>query len=278
MTLLNTELNKSFIQKKVVKIITGLNNFDINYIIKVVKASEIANATYIDIAANTKIVSIIRSFTNLPICVSSIDPIELYNCTLVGANMVEIGNFDSLYTKHLFFSPSQIYQLAKKTKSLINNIDICVTIPHTLILSDQIKLAINLQNLGINVLQTEGLSTKKNIFNKDSNLQDDIIFNSANKASSALSSTYAMANVVNIPIITSSGINSLSAPIAMCYGASAVGIGSALNHYKTIYQMSNYINEIVSSVSYQNKCLYDKKSIKLNSYNLLQNYSQIFLI
>lgn len=103
MYLFNTQLLTGFKFKKVVKIISGLNNFNLVNILKVVKAPELSQASYIDFAANTKLVRILRSMTSLPICVSSISPTELYNCVVSGANLVEIGNFDCYYKNNIFF-------------------------------------------------------------------------------------------------------------------------------------------------------------------------------
>ena len=159
MNLFNTQLKTSFQNKKIIKVISGLSNLDIRKIICITKAAELSCASYIDIVANVRIVSIIKSMTSLPICVSSIDPFELYNCSLAGADIFEIGNFDNFYNKKIYFSSSQILKLAKLTRSLIRDKDICVTVPHTLNLYDQIILSKKLEDLGINILQTE-LATK----------------------------------------------------------------------------------------------------------------------
>nr|YP_009295369.1 hypothetical chloroplast RF23 [Dasya binghamiae]AOH77381.1 hypothetical chloroplast RF23 [Dasya binghamiae] len=247
MHLFNTQLSIPFKSKKVIKVISGLNNLDIQDIIRMVKAAELSNAHYIDIVANTRVVSIIKSLSNLPLCVSSINPIELYNCTIAGADMVEIGNFDNFYSKNIKFSISQIYQLAKETRLLINNKDICVTIPHTLSLYDQVFLSKKLEVLGINILQTEGyLSSKYSLIN--CNDKNDMVLKSATTSASALSSTYAISNAVQIPIITASGIDYISSSMASYCGASGVGIGYNINKQKTIYDMSLYINEVYHSL------------------------------
>lgn len=74
MNLFNTQLKTSFQNKQIIKIISGLSNLDLDKIIRITKAAELSHASYIDIVANTQIVSIIKSITALPICVSSIDP------------------------------------------------------------------------------------------------------------------------------------------------------------------------------------------------------------
>nr|YP_010198564.1 hypothetical protein LK037_pgp125 [Gracilaria pacifica]UAD86980.1 hypothetical protein [Gracilaria pacifica] len=240
--LLPFELQQNISKQKAVKIITGLNNFSIHSILKIVKAAEIGQASYVDIAANPEIISIVKSVTHLPLCVSSIEPLELLNCVIKGADIVEIGNFDIFYDRKIFFSSDQILSLAQETKELIPNIPICVTIPHTLLLSEQIRLAVLLNEIGVSIIQTEGYSTKNHM-----NFERSKILTSMNNASSAISSTYAISKYVDIPIIAASGINCLSASAAFSYGASIVGIGSAVSKYHTIHDMAMHIYEIVCS-------------------------------
>ncbi|KAK4361312.1 hypothetical protein RND71_020264 [Anisodus tanguticus] len=59
--------------------------------------------------------------------------------------MVEIGNYDSFYEKGLVFSPEQILNLTKETKRLLPSVILSVTVPHTLSLPDQVKLAEQLE-------------------------------------------------------------------------------------------------------------------------------------
>nr|YP_009297980.1 hypothetical protein Plocam_082 [Plocamium cartilagineum]AOM67918.1 hypothetical protein Plocam_082 [Plocamium cartilagineum] len=251
MALFHTTLREKILYKQVIKVIAGLYNFDLNHIIRLIKAAELAGASYIDIAASPEIVTIIRSITNFPICVSSIDPIALYECKIAGADILEIGNFDIFYKKGIFFSKSQIKNLVKETQRLVKENDLCVTIPHILSLNNQIDLSISLQDLGVHMLQTEGISTK-NYINQVTKLS---IISSIYKASASLSSTYAIAKSVSLPIISSSGMSALSAPFAIYYGASGIGICSALNSFKTVSEIYIYLNEIVSSLFFlQNYC------------------------
>lgn len=261
MKLSKEKLKKTLFQYKLVKIISGLSNFDINYIIRLVKAAEIGQADYVDISANSEIISLVKSFVKIPVCVSSINPIDLYRCTLSGADIVEIGNFDSLYIKGIVFSEDDIIKLAQETRLLLPNSIICVTIPHMLLLDQQIQLASKLKMIGISIVQTEGLMTK--LFH---GLVDNYISNSINKASLALSSSYAISRSIDIPIISSSGINSISASISIAYQASGVGICSLLKKFNTVCEMSTCINQIVLSLSYRIYTLPQKKSLKIHKF------------
>jgi hypothetical protein len=116
-----------------------------------------------------------------------------------------------------------------------------VTIPHTLELKEQISLAQKLEALGIDMIQTEGISSKIQ--------SNSRLINSLNNASASLSSTYVLAKFTNIPIISSSSINPLSAPIAISYGASGVGIGSFLSNFHYPLDMSLVIRSIIQSMN-----------------------------
>nr|UAD85753.1 hypothetical protein [Gracilaria ferox] len=264
--LLPLQLQQKISKQKAVKIIAGLNNFSIDSIVKIVQAAEIGEASYVDIAANPEIISIVKSVTSFPLCVSSIEPLELLNCVMKGADIVEIGNFDVFYDKKIFFSSQQILKLAKETKQLMPNIPICVTIPHTLLLSDQVRLALLLEQIGVSLVQTEGYSTKHSM-----HYQSSSIVTSMTNASSAISSSYFMSKYVNIPIIAASSINCVSAPAAFSYGASIIGIGSAVSKYNTVYDMAMYIYEIVCSIkSSSNQSIANPFLFHMNDINYIK--------
>lgn len=263
MKLSNIKFKKIFSTSRVVKIISGLSNFNLNYIVRVVKAAQMGKANYVDIAANPEIISVVKSFTKIPICVSSINSIDLYCCIVSGADMVEIGNFDSLYSQGIVFSGNQIIKLAQEIRLLLPNSIICVTVPHKLLLDQQIRLVSNLQKVGIYMVQTEGLSTKL-IYRSIYSNYVSYVSHSIYKASAALSSSYAISQSIDIPVLSSSGINSISASIAIAYQASGVGIGSLLKNFDTIYEMSSCISDIVMSLSYCTYSLSYKKSLKIH--------------
>nr|QCI04015.1 hypothetical protein [Antithamnionella ternifolia] len=259
MNLFNDKLHSSFIQRKAIKIISGINNFNVSQIFKIIYACELSKATYLDVAADPKIVSFIKSISSVPICVSSIDPVALYESVLAGADLVEIGNFDCFYANGIYFSSNQIISIVKQVKYLLPYTDICVTIPHVLKLSEQIELAQKLESVGINFLQTEGSIEKKftNKLIEAQQLNDNILY-STSMSCSALSSVYSISKAVNIPVIAASGINGISAPVALSYGASGIGIRSSLIKLGNILEMSNYIDELIFSTSQD---LYDLGSI-----------------
>nr|AYR05921.1 hypothetical protein [Lithothamnion sp.] len=231
--------------KKNLKIITGINNFNVGQVVEIAKAADIAGATYIDMAANRIMIREVKKNTNLPICISSISLQDLCNASLEGVDIIEIGNYDYLYDNEIVFSRKQILGLAKEAIKLFPNLDICVTIPHTLSLNEQIYLSCQLEQLGIKILQTEGINIKSRI--KSSSLTEFI-----SKAYPSLSATYAISQTVKVPVIASSGINLVSASLAILYGASGIGISTSVKNCTDIHAKSIYIKEIMNSMKERN--------------------------
>ena len=145
-------------EKRAVKIIAGIDNFDIENIKKVVRAAEQSHASAVDICAKEEIVSEIRNMTEMPIFVSSIVPEELARAVELGADAIELGNFDVLYKKGISFSADEVLNLVNRTLDLLgdNRVFFSVTVPGELAIADQINLARKLETMGIDLIQTEG--------------------------------------------------------------------------------------------------------------------------
>nr|AYR06523.1 hypothetical protein [Rhodogorgon sp.] len=248
MTLFNSVLDKAIRNRNLVKIIAGLDNFHIHQVIQIVKAAETAGATYVDIAANSYLLKEVKKNTSLPVCISSVDPQELYNTSLEGVDLVEVGNFDCLYNKNIYLSGDQVLGLAKEVIHLFPVTDVCITIPHILPLGEQVKLSYRLEKIGVKILQTEGYFAKIADISTPSQRFAEELSDHINCASSALTTAYSISKVVNVPVIAASGINVLSAPLSIFYGASGIGIGTAVRNCKTSLEMSKYIREVVQSV------------------------------
>lgn len=238
---LHYQIKEACKNKKILKVIIGLDNFNLGDTVYKVQSAERAGATYVDIAANVQILKEIKCITSIPVCVSSIDIHELIACSIAGADILEVGNFDIFYAKGLSFSKNQVFNLAKDLRSKLPKACICVTIPHKLSLDDQISLAIQLEQIQIDLIQTEGYSSHN--YHSKNHLVHSIL-----NASASLSSTYAFSKYISIPIISSSGINPLTAPIAIFYGASGVGIGSFFNLSSSSFLRSKNIGSVVYSI------------------------------
>ena len=226
-------------EKRAVKIIAGIDNFDADRVRKVVTAAETAGASAVDICADADIVAMVRKMTTLPIFVSSIVPEELAHAVALGADAIELGNFDALYKKGMAFSAMEVMSLVKETLSLLgeNRVFFSVTIPGEISIAEQIELARELEYMGIDVIQTEGHYTEQ------ANLEG--VRGLMNRAELTLSNTIELARNVDMAIMTATGINSTTAPFAFAAGASAVGIGSCVNKLNSEIMMIATIKSIV---------------------------------
>ena len=235
-------LKNSLKNKNCVKIIAGINNFDIERIKKVVSAADQGNATAVDVAARKDIIYVAKELTNIPIFVSSIKPEELAMAAKEGADVLEIGNFDALYNDGLRITAEEVLNITKRTLDLVgNNIMISVTVPGHIKVGEQVKLAQELEALGIDIIQTEGAAI--------SNPCSDGARGLIEKAHVSIANTIELARNVDIPVMTASGITVTTASLAIAAGASAVGIGSAVNKLDSTLGMIAVVRAVVNALN-----------------------------
>ena len=208
-------------EKRAVKIIAGIDNFDTESVKKVVMAASNSGASAVDICANPEIVAKVREMTDLPLFVSSIEPEELAHAVILGADAIELGNFDALYKKGLSFDSAHVLSLAKRTRELCPDTFFCVTIPGELEISEQISLANELESIGVDLIQTEGHFSCETPSNGVRGLLE--------RAELTLSNTIELSRNIELPIMTATGINPTTAGLAFASGASAIGCGSCVN-------------------------------------------------
>jgi hypothetical protein len=148
---------RPFTEGNAFKVIAGINNFDAAVVKNVVSAACSGGASHVDLACDANLVRLAKSIsTDMPICVSSIKPIDFVAAVEAGADMIEIGNFDGFYELGMKFSAEDVIAMTIETRALLPNTPLSVTIPHTLTLSEQVALAIRLQECGADIIQTEG--------------------------------------------------------------------------------------------------------------------------
>ncbi len=228
---------------RAVKIIAGIDNFDIDNVKKVVKAAEAAGASAIDICADECIISEIREMTDMPIFVSSVVPSELARAVELGADAIELGNFDVLYKKGMSFSKDDVLRLVDETIELLgdNRVFFSVTVPGEISIADQIDLARELETRGIDLIQTEGHFA--------SETQADGVRGLMERAELTISNTIELSRNVEIPIMTATGINPTTAPFAFAAGASAIGCGSCINKMNSEISMIATARQLVEIAS-----------------------------
>jgi hypothetical protein len=128
----NLTLQQALNQKKALKVISGLMNFDVERVTATVKAATLGGATFVDIAADPNLVKTVRNLTPLPVCVSAVEPAKFVPCVAAGADLIEIGNFDAFYAQGRRFEAEEVLQLTQETRALLPNITLSVTVPHNL--------------------------------------------------------------------------------------------------------------------------------------------------
>ncbi len=226
-------------EKRAVKIIAGIGNFDIENIKKVVTSAESANASAVDICAKEDIVKEVRSMTELPLFVSSIVPSELARAVELGADAIELGNFDILYKQGLSFNANNVLDLVQETLSLLGDkkVFFSVTIPGELPINDQIALAVKLESMGIDLIQTEGHYSSNVEYSGARALMD--------RAELTISNTIELVRNIDIPVMTATGINPATAPFAFAAGASAIGCGSCVNKLNSTISMMATVSSLV---------------------------------
>lgn len=226
-------------EKRAVKVIAGIDNFDIDRVKSVVIAADKAGASAVDVAADRTIIEMAKETTTLPIFVSSIVPEDLAAAVKAGADAIEVGNFDALYKKGMRMSAMEIIDIVKETLSLIgkSNVFKCVTVPGHIDVSEQIELAKTLEEMGIDLIQTEGAA----IANAHSAGARGLL----ETAQVSIANTIELARNVEIPVMTASGITTTTAAMAFAAGASAIGVGSCINKLNSEIEMIAMARAIV---------------------------------
>jgi thiamine monophosphate synthase len=238
---MHPQLEKAFAQKNALKIISGLNNFDSARVAATVRAAQAGGATFVDIAAEPALVKNIRQLTSLPICVSAVEPELFVSAVKAGADLIEIGNFDSFYAKGRRFEALEVLDLTRKTRSLLPDITLSVTVPHILPLDEQVKLAEELVKEGANIIQTEGGTSIHPVHPG--------VLGLIEKAAPTLAAAHCISRAVDVPVLCASGLSSVTVPMAIAAGAAGVGVGSAINQLDNDLAMIAAVRSLVEALN-----------------------------
>lgn len=236
---IHSALQESFAQRRALKIISGLNNFDVERVVGIVKAADQGGATFVDIAADPTLIQIARQVTNLPICVSAVEPNQFVEAVEAGADLIEIGNFDSFYAQGRYFGAEEVLELTRQTRSLLPMITLSVTVPHILELDQQVQLAEALVQAGADIIQTEGGTSSTPTHSGTLGLIE--------KAAPTLAAAYEISRIVSVPVLCASGLSSVTIPLAIAAGATGVGIGSAINQLNSEVAMVAAVRTLVEA-------------------------------
>jgi thiamine monophosphate synthase len=241
MSRLPISLATAFSRRNALKIISGIQNFDHDCVKMVVQAAEHGGATFVDIAADAEIIAIAKANCSLPICVSAVNAQQLAEAVANGADLVEIGNYDSFYAQGRIFTADEIIALTAETRALLPHTAISVTVPHTLPLDQQVALAEKLEAIGADIIQTEGGTSSAPTHSG--------ILGAIEKASPTLAAAHAISRAVSIPVLCASGLSNITAPMAIAAGASGVGVGSAVNQLNDVVSMIATVRALKESLA-----------------------------
>ncbi len=229
-------------EKRAIKVIAGIDNFNIESVKNVVSAAQMGGASAVDVCFNEEIIRMAKENTTLPVFVSSIIPSELAMAVRMGADAIEVGNFDAMYRKGERITSEKVLDIVRETLRLLDGEKtfICVTVPGHIEISEQISLAMKLEEMGIDLIQTEGAAT---INTKEAGARGLL-----QTAEVSISNTIELARNTSIPIMTASGITTTTAPLAFASGASAIGVGSCVNKLNSTIAMVAVVKSLVESV------------------------------
>ncbi|MGB3310655.1 MAG: DUF561 domain-containing protein [Nodosilinea sp.] len=237
---MRSDLQRAFETHSVLKIISGLTNYDHQRVAAVVKAADQGGATFVDIAADADLVRLAKTQTTLPICVSAVDPKAFLAAVAAGADLIEIGNFDAFYAQGRRFEAPEVLELTRRTRALLPAITLSVTVPHILALDAQVSLAEDLVAAGADIIQTEGGTSSQPAHPGTLGLIE--------KAAPTLAAAHAISRAVAVPVLCASGLSDVTAPMAIAAGAAGVGVGSAVNKLDNPLAMVAVVRQLAESL------------------------------
>lgn len=220
-------LARAIAERRLLKVIAGLTNHDGASVRAIARAAAAGGADLVDIACDADLVrQVAEAAPGLPICVSAVDP-ELFPAAVAaGAQWVEIGNFDAFYAEGRIFTAVEVLALTRRTRELLPQVVLSVTVPHVLPLDQQEQLALDLVAAGADLIQTEG-GTSARPFSAG-------VLGLIEKAAPTLAAAHAISRALaaaelDCPVLCASGLSSATVPLALAAGAAGVGVGSAVN-------------------------------------------------
>lgn len=228
------------LNKPMLKAIAGIDNFDLDRVLMIARAAQAAGVPALDIAADPELVKAVKKVFNGTLFVSGLEATVLADCVAAGANVVELGNFDALYTQGKFIDATEVLSLSQEFSQAINR-PLSITIPGHLSLETQCELIQQLAALkNIALVQTEGAVRKLAANPETAELSAD------EKVAISLRNTAVLANASHLPVMAASGFDRNSLAAAVEAGAAAIGVGSAFNRLTTENEMTQVLTEMMT--------------------------------
>ncbi len=235
--------------KNCLKVIAGINNFDKERVLQIVRAADAMNASCVDISAREDIVTeAVATAQNTAIVVSSVNVAELIRAEELGADVLELGNFEALHDEGIFPSAEQVYNWASEIMSAKTSALVSITIPGHLIVAEQVALAEKLEELGVDILQTEGASLVES--------SSPAALGQIEKARLTLANTIEISKAVSQTfILTASAITPDTAKLAIAAGAHGIGVGKYVNKLESSLEMMAAIQALKQALGAERPAL-----------------------
>jgi hypothetical protein len=215
-------LRQAILDRRLLKVIAGLTNFDTEAVQRIARAARAGGADLVDVACDPALVGAVAAAApGLPICVSAVEPERFGAAVAAGAVVAEIGNFDAFYPLGRVFGADEVLELTRRSRALLPEVVLSVTVPHVLPLDEQERLAVALAAAGADLIQTEGGTSARPFSPGRLGLIE--------KAAPTLAAAHALSRAVPLPVLCASGLSAVTLPLAIAAGAAGVGVGSAVN-------------------------------------------------
>lgn len=233
-------LNVALQNRTFVKVIAGIDNFDPAKVLPIVDAATAAGAHAVDIACEAELIRQVKARTSLTVFVSSTEPKELIAAAKMGADVLELGNFDAMYREGLMPTAEQILDWTREVKAAVgDSIPLCVTVCGRLPLADQVDLAQMVQAAGADIIQAEGTVGPMPVTDTASAIA---------AITSALANAAEIRRAIEMPLFVAGGITPENAAFAIAAGANGVGVGKAVSSKTEASERETVVREIVHAL------------------------------
>lgn len=249
--------------KKLLKVIAGINNYDKARVLQIVKASNAISASCVDICDSGEIIKEARQLTQkTALFVSSVELEKLEKAVGLGVDAIELGNFEALYKEGIYYSATEVLEMAKEIMNFKKDLLVSITVPGHLAVVEQVTLAEELEKLGVDMIQTEGASLVDT--NKAAALGQ------IEKVRLTLANTMELAKVLEKTfIITASGISPDTAKLAIAAGANGIGVGKYVNQLESDLEILAAITALKTSLEESIQKFSNTSAASLDEFELI---------
>ncbi|MFM7469243.1 MAG: DUF561 domain-containing protein [Vampirovibrionales bacterium] len=208
-----------------IKAIAGINNLDVSSVMMLTRAAMQAGVAAIDVAANATVLRAVLAEAkgHVSVFASGVTASALLEAEALGADYVELGNFDGIYERGHFITAEEVHTILDEfAQAWKREAKLCVTIPGHLHRDAQVKLAQYAEAMGASLIQTEGATRQLNI-------EATVSHTASTKFEITLENTRTLAQAVRIPVMSATGVTLENMPQAYQAGAAWVGVGRSVN-------------------------------------------------